>query len=102
MFKVVDSNGQSEIVGFCLLTSEDSENVSNMASTFQKWNPAWKSTKCIMADKDFVERNVFKNKFTDAHILICIFHCLRSMSREITTEKMNITSGNQYIFNICR
>jgi len=66
MFKVVDSNGQSEVVGFCLLTSEDSENVTNMASTFQKWNPAWKSTKCIMADKDFVERNVFKNKFTDA------------------------------------
>lgn len=56
------------------------------------------STKCIMGDKDFAERNVFKNKFTDAHILICIFHCLRSMSREITTEKMNITSGIQYIY----
>ncbi|XP_016663493.1 uncharacterized protein LOC103310573 isoform X2 [Acyrthosiphon pisum] len=66
-----------------------------MASTFQKWNPAWKSTTCIMADKDFVERNVFKNKFTDEHTLICIFHCLRSMSREITTEKMNITLGNR-------
>lgn len=27
----MDNNGQSEIIGFCLLTSEDLENVANMA-----------------------------------------------------------------------
>ncbi|KAF0721174.1 Zinc finger SWIM domain-containing protein 3 [Aphis craccivora] len=89
---VVDSNGQSEIVGFCLLTSEDLETVSNMATTFKSFNPIWKNIKCIMADKDFTEHNEFKNQFASTKILICIFHCLRSMSREITCEKMNITS----------
>eukprot|EP00102_Acyrthosiphon_pisum_P020606 XP_016657816.1 PREDICTED: zinc finger SWIM domain-containing protein 1-like [Acyrthosiphon pisum] len=89
---VVDSNGLSEIVGFCLLTSEDQENVSDMASTFKKHNPQWKNIKCIMADKDFTERNVFKQQFPSSQILICIFHCLRSMSREITSEKMKINS----------
>lgn len=91
---MVDSNGQSEIVGFCLLTSEDLETVSNMATTFKSFNPIWKNIKCIMADKDFTEHNEFKNQFASTKILICIFHCLRSMSREITCEKMNITSGN--------
>lgn len=92
---VVDSNGLSEVVGFCLLTSEDKENVSDMASTFKKHNPDWNQIKCIMADKDFTERNVFKQQFPDSQILICIFHCLRSMSREITCEKMKINSGKK-------
>jgi len=95
----VDSNGQSEIVGFCLLTSEDLENVENMAITFKKFNPAWENVKCIMADKDFTERNVFKKQFPSTQILICIFHCLRSMSREITCEKLNITSGKKIYAN---
>ncbi|XP_022161593.1 uncharacterized protein LOC111027507 [Myzus persicae] len=89
-FLVVDSNGLSEIVGFCLLTSEDKENVTDMALTFKKHNPQWEHIKCIMADKDFTERNVFKQQFPDSQILICIFHCLRSMSHEITCEKMKI------------
>lgn len=39
---MVDSNGLDEIVGFCLLTSEDKENVLNMALTFKNYNPKWK------------------------------------------------------------
>jgi len=92
---VVDSNGLSEVVGFCLLTSEDKENVSNMASTFKNYNPNWKDIKCIMVDKDFTKRNVFKEQFPDTQILICILHCLRFMSREITCEKMKINSGKK-------
>jgi len=46
-----------------------------------------------MADKDFTERNVFREELLQSKILICIFHCMRSFSREITTEKMNITTG---------
>jgi hypothetical protein len=97
---VVDSNGLSKIVGFCLLTSEDQENVSDMASTFKKHNHQWKNIKCIMADKDFTERTVFKQQFPGSQILICIFHCLRSMSREITSEKMKIISGKTYLKNL--
>lgn len=90
---MVESNGLSEIVGFCLLTSEDKENVSNMALTFKNYNPEWKKIKRIMADKDFTERNVFKEQFPDSQILIYIFYCLRSISRKLTCEKMKINSG---------
>lgn len=60
------------------------------------------NTKCIMANKDFVERNVFKNKCWDAQILICIFNYLNLFSQTITLEKMSITIGNYYIslFNL--
>jgi len=70
-----------------------------MASVFKSHNPSWKNIKCIMADKDFTERNVFKDQFPQAQILIRIFHCMRSFSREITTEKMNITLGIKGISN---
>jgi len=93
LFVVVDSNGQSEVVGYCILTSEDLETVTHMASVFKQHNPNWTNIKCIMADKDFTERNVFREQFPQSKILICIFHCMRSFSREITTEKMNITTG---------
>lgn len=63
---MVDSNGLREIVGFCLLTSEDKENVSNMALTFKNYNPEWKKNKCLMAFNDFTERNVFKEQFPDS------------------------------------
>ncbi|XP_050062429.1 uncharacterized protein LOC114120259 [Aphis gossypii] len=92
---MVESNGLSEIVGFCLLTSEDKENVSNMALTFKNYNPEWKKIKRIMADKDFTERNVFKEQFPDSQILIYIFYCLRSISRKLTCEKMKINSGDR-------
>lgn len=96
----MNSNGQSEIVGFCLLTSEDLENVANMDITFKQFNPAWENIKCIMAYKVFTEWNIFKNQFPSTQILICIFHWLRSISREITCEKMNITLGKKIYTNL--
>jgi len=64
-----------------------------MASIFKLHNPNWTNIKCIMADKDFTERNVFREQFPQSKILICIFHYIRSFSQEITTGKMNITAG---------
>jgi len=99
-FVVVDSNGQSEVVGYCILTSEDLETVTHMASVFKQHNPRWTEIKCIMADKDFTERNVFREQFPQSKILICIFHCMRSFSREITVEKMKITTGFHFKYYV--
>ena len=57
---------------------------------FKKHNDTG-NTKCIMADKDKVERDVLTEKIPNANLLICLFHTLRIFRREITTEKMNIT-----------
>ena len=44
-----------------------------------------------MADKDFVERDVLKEKFPDTKVLICLFHVLKTFCREFTVEKLGIT-----------
>ena len=98
LFHSEDSNGQSEIVAVSLLVSEDAEGITWMFKAFKKFNVAWESTRVIMADKDIQERDVFKCCMPQAMILICLFHTLRSFRREITCEKMGITSGQR---NLC-
>ena len=98
LFLGEDSNGQSEIVAVSLLISEDAEGITWMLEAFKKFNVAWESTRVIIADKDIQERDVFKRCIPQAMILICLFHMLRSFRREITCEKMGITSGQR---NLC-
>ena len=98
LFLFKDSNGQSEIVAVSLLVSEDAEGITWMLEAFKKFNVAWESTRVIMADKDIQERDVFKRCMPQAMILICLFHMLHSFRREITCEKMGITSGQR---NLC-
>lgn len=92
---VEDSNGQSEIVTVCMLASEDTEGIQWMMEVFKKHNPNWNDTRVVMADKDIKERDTVKKVLPDATILICLFHTLRTFRREITTEKMGITSGER-------
>ena len=49
----------------------------------------------ILTDKDMVERNIFCEECPDADLQICLYHVLRTMKREITREKMNITAGER-------
>ena len=86
---VVDSNGESEVVAFWLFVAEDKPTISHLVDVFKKHNDTT-GTKCIMADKDMVERDVLSEKIPNANLLICLFHTLRTFRREITTEKMNI------------
>ncbi|XP_064482949.1 uncharacterized protein LOC135395786 [Ornithodoros turicata] len=63
-----------------------------MLSKFKEINPAACKTRCVMADKDLVERQLLKEHFQEANVLICTYHTLRTFNREITTQKMRITS----------
>lgn len=49
----------------------------------------------IMADKDFIERETFRSVFPHSSLLICRFHVLKIFRREITVEKMGITSSQR-------
>ncbi len=90
-----DSNGQSEVVAACLLVTEDADSVMWMMETFKKRNAEWVKVRVVMADKDIGEREVIKQCLPNASVVICLFHTLRTFRREVTCEKMGITSGQR-------
>ena len=45
-----------------------------------------------MSDKDLLQRDVIREIFPGTGIYICIWHTLRTFSRQITAEKMNLTA----------
>lgn len=92
---VVDSNGQSEIVAAYLTTLETEEAISKMVRTFKSHNSHWSETTVVISDKDFTERSVFEKEFPDASLIICLFHTLRSMRREVTCEKLGLLPGER-------
>ena len=92
-----DGNGESQIVAVWLITSEDAANIRAMTEIFKRYNEEWCKTVTIMADKDFTERNVFHQQFPQANLLICLFHVLKTFRREITSEKVGITSAERYM-----
>ena len=91
----MDGNGLSEIVALFILTEETKETIQTVLNVFIVKNESWEKTKVIMSDKDFVEMEVFKDCFTNASLLICLYHTLRSFRREVTCEKMGITSAER-------
>ena len=46
----------------------------------------------VMADKDSGEHEIIKSSLPNASVLICLFHILKSFRREVSCEKMGITS----------
>ena len=90
-----DSNGQSELVAACILVTEDFDSVKWMMEAFKQHNSSWDKVQVVMADKDISERDVIKQCLPNASVVICLFHALRSFRREITCEKMGISSGQR-------
>ena len=92
---VEDGNGQSEIAAVFLLHEETEECVSHMMNVFKKGNSKWEAIRVLMGDKDLTQRDVLARAFPSATLLICLFHTFRSFRREVTAEKMGITSGQR-------
>ena len=90
-----DSNGQSEISAVCLLASEDGDSIKWMFDTFKRHNDRWEAICIVMADKDLKERDVIKQCLPNAVVLICLFHTLRTFRREVSCEKLGISSGQR-------
>lgn len=92
----VDGEGLSEIVGMFILAEETKAVIEAAVDVFKKFNPSWSDTKVVMSDKDFSEREAFTKCFPGASLNICLYHTLRSFRREITCEKMGISSDERY------
>ena len=95
---VEDGNGQSEVAAAFLLMEETEASLSSVIDNFKTKNLCWESVRVLMADKDMTERDILSAKFPNAQLLICLFHTFRSFRREVTTEKIGITSGQR---NMC-
>ncbi|CAC5419274.1 unnamed protein product [Mytilus coruscus] len=95
VFLVEDSMGQSEVAGLCFLAAEEQQLVDHMGNLFKKFNPSYQKMKMIMTDKDFIERETFRSVFPHSSLLISRFHVLKIFRREITVEKMGITSSQR-------
>ena len=91
----VDGNGESEVVCLWIVQCEDKETIISLLVEFKKHNDEWSLIKCIMSDKDMTERNVMKEQFPQANLLICLFHTLHTFQREITCKKLGISSGER-------
>ncbi|XP_065886150.1 zinc finger SWIM domain-containing protein 3-like isoform X3 [Dysidea avara] len=93
LFLCEDSNGLSEVVGVAMLVTEDADGMQWMVDAFKKYNSRWEKIRVVMADKDIGEQDVLKKCLPSAKILICLFHTLRSFRREISCDKLGISSG---------
>ncbi|KAK6181805.1 hypothetical protein SNE40_009589 [Patella caerulea] len=69
--------------------------ISMLVNKFKERNPDWKDIIVIMADKDMVERDVLTEKMPGADIQICLFHVMRSLRREVSTDKLGISAGER-------
>ena len=92
-----DAMGESEIVAVCFLAEENAEGVGFFIDSFKKHNPNSSAVRVVMADKDMQERDVIKQRFNGAHVLISLFHTMRSFKREVSCEKMGISPGQKLL-----
>ena len=93
VFLVSDGNGQSEIVATCLVSSEQRVVIDKMLAIFKSNNPSWTNTGIILTDKDMTERMALQH----VTLQLCLFHVLRSSSREVTTTAMTIRPAERYL-----
>lgn len=91
----VDGNGETEIVNIFVARSESLLCIGSMIDIFKELNPSWTKTRVILGDKDFADRGIYREKFPDAVLQLCLYHVLVNLGREITTTKRNITKAQR-------
>jgi len=74
-----------------LTSCEDCHSLSTALQLFKAKNPNWCQVRTVMTDKDMAERDAIRNELPQASLLLCLFHVLRAMGREVTTSKMSIS-----------
>jgi len=86
----IGPNGESEIVAVFLTASEDVLALTEQLQQFKGRNPAWLQIRTVMTDKDMAEHDAIRKELPQASLLLCLFHILRAIGREVTTAKMQI------------
>jgi len=92
---IEDGNGQSELAALGLLVNEEKETLAWFFKNFKELNPAIINTRVFITDMDTKKRTVLKSLFPESHMILCLFHTLRTFNREITCDKLGITPNQR-------
>lgn len=98
---VVDGNGITEIVTLAICKSESRVVIEFVLDCFKEENPSWTKIRCVIGDKDFADRVVYKEKFVGAVLQICLFHVLRTFNREISAKRGITQADNRKRCKFC-
>lgn len=88
----VDGNGETEIISLFVCNNESAMSIGCMIDAFQECNDVWRQTRVILGDKDFADRAIYREKFPDAELQICLFHALVKKK-----EKRHITAAERVL-----
>lgn len=89
---IEDGNGQNQIAALGLLMNEQKDTFNWFFQKFKEHNPISLKTRIFITNKDMKERTVIQTLFPDSQLIICLFHTLRTFNKDITCEKLGITS----------
>ena len=89
---VTVTDGESKLLTYIHRPTADIS-MCLFTQAFKSHNNTWPPIEVIMTDKDMTERNAFSLAFPAATLQLCLFHTLRSFSREVTLDKMVIRAG---------
>ena len=78
---VVDGNGESVVIGLWIVANEERATISGPMDIFAKHNDT-ASIKCVMADKDMVERDIIARNYpVQPYRSACSTRCVRFVDR---------------------
>ena len=97
----VDGHGESHLICAFFVVDEDKQSLEDMLFRFKERNPKWTDICTVITDKDMTERLVFKCSFPQVNLQICLYHTLRNFSREVTMEKLQISSSQRKVSLEC-
>ncbi|XP_047140277.1 uncharacterized protein LOC100203912 [Hydra vulgaris] len=89
-----DGAGESEIATVGLLTHEDAASLNWFIERFKSYNISWPKPNVFMTDKDLTKRRIVWC-FSRGFFITLFISYLQTFSREITTVKLGITSGER-------
>lgn len=79
VFVVQDGCGESQVIAYAFVASEQCHHVTEMLNLFVKENPCSENTGVIVVDKDFTEISAIRSAFPSApSIQLCQFHVMKA------------------------
>ncbi|KAE9045771.1 hypothetical protein PR001_g4834 [Phytophthora rubi] len=88
-FMIHDAFDKGYHVQHSLIGNEKKETLRTAIRQFKEACPTFDYIACIMVDKDFTEIAVLEEEFPSARVLLCHFHVVQCLHREVANSKYN-------------
>ncbi|XP_068119344.1 zinc finger SWIM domain-containing protein 3 [Hyperolius riggenbachi] len=82
-FLVENKERMGKVINFTFVREDSSNEILRMLETFKYFNPEWQKVKIIYTDVYFGHKEVLKEAFPSAKILLSMFHTVRLIERKI-------------------